>query len=255
MASFTGKVVAITGAGSGIGLATAQQLFSRGAKLSLSDRSSISLEQAAQAILEANPARDKEDLMTTTVDVMFSAQVSSWIEQTVSRFGKLDGAVNSAGITAVKTGRVRDLTDENWALCMNINAAGVFYSMRAEILAMVNGGSIVNTASVAGLIAVPMAAEYSASKHAVVGLTKTAAREEGKSGIRVNAVAPGQINTPMTQGVSPEFKDFMKQKAAAQPISRQGRPEEVAEVIIFLLSDASSYMTGEIIRIDGGATV
>ncbi|KAF9771675.1 hypothetical protein IL306_010683 [Fusarium sp. DS 682] len=192
MEGFNGKVVAITGAASGIGLATAQHLFSVGAKLSLSDRSPVPLEQAAQAILAAHPDRGREDIMITEVDVTSSAQVSSWIEQTVRKFGKLDGAVNSAGISAVQMGKgkIRDLTDDNWALCMGINATGVFYSMRAEIHAMVHGGSIVNLASLAGVLAVPGAAEYSASKHAVVGLTKTGAREEGKSGIRINAVAP-----------------------------------------------------------------
>ncbi|KAF4338312.1 D-arabinitol 2-dehydrogenase [Fusarium beomiforme] len=192
MADFTDKVVAITGAASGIGRATAQHLFSTGAKLSLSDRSPIPLEQAAHSILLAHPDRDKEDIMIAEVDVTSSNQVSSWIEETVRRFGKLDGAVNSAGISAVQMGkgRIRDLSDDNWALCMSINATGVFYSMRAEINAMVHGGSIVNLASLAGVKAVPAAAEYVASKHAVVGLTKNGAREEGKSGIRINAVAP-----------------------------------------------------------------
>lgn len=192
MEHFEGKVVAITGAASGIGLATAQHLFSVGAKLSLCDRSSVLLQEAAQAILAAHPNRPKGDILIAVVDVTSSAQVSSWISQTVTRFGKLDGAVNSAGISAVQMGkgRIRDLTDDNWALCMGINASGVFYSMRAEILAMIHGGSIVNVASLAGVLAVPGAAEYSASKHAVVGLTKTGAKEEGKFGIRINAVAP-----------------------------------------------------------------
>jgi NAD(P)-dependent dehydrogenase (short-subunit alcohol dehydrogenase family) len=192
MQDLNGKVIAITGAASGIGLATAQQLFSVGAKLSLSDRSPIPLEQAAQALLKAQPSRGREDIMIVEVDVTSSAHVTSWIEGTVTRFGRLDGAVNSAGISAVQMGKgkIRDLTDDSWALCMGINATGLFYSMRAELNAMIHGGSIVNVASLAGLIAVPGAAEYAASKHAVVGLTKTGAREEGPSGIRVNAVAP-----------------------------------------------------------------
>lgn len=186
------KVIAITGAASGIGLATAQLLFSVGAKLSLSDRSPIPLEQAAQALLAAHPNRNKQDILTAEVDVTSSAQVTSWIQETVKRFARLDGAVNSAGISAVQMGkgRIRNLSDEDWALCMGINATGVFYSMRAELNAMINGGSIVNLASLAGVIAIPGAAEYGASKHAVVGLTKTGAREEGQAGIRVNAVAP-----------------------------------------------------------------
>ncbi|KAF5589994.1 D-arabinitol 2-dehydrogenase [Fusarium subglutinans] len=192
MQDLKGKVIAVTGAASGIGLATAQLLFFVGAKLSLSDKSLIPLEQATQALLATHPTRNKQDITTAEVDVTSSAQITSWIEETVKRFGRLDGAVNSAGISAVKMGkgRVRDLTDDSWALCMGINSTGVFYSMRAELNAMVNGGSIVNVASLAGLIAVPGAAEYAASKHAVVGLTKTGAREEGPAGIRVNAVAP-----------------------------------------------------------------
>lgn len=258
MEDLKGKVIAVTGAASGIGLATAQLLFSIGAKLSLSDRSPIPLEQATQALLAAHPSRDRQDILTAEVDVTSSAKVTSWIEETVKKFGRLDGAVNSAGISAVQMGRgrIRDLSDESWALCMGINATGVFYSMRAELNAMVNGGSIVNLASLAGVIAVPAAAEYGASKHAVVGLTKTGAREEGQAGIRVNAVAPGQIDTPMTQSVPAEFTTFLKEKVSKQPISRQGRAEEVAALICFLLSERlSSFITGQIIRIDGGSSV
>ncbi|KAF5578116.1 D-arabinitol 2-dehydrogenase [Fusarium pseudoanthophilum] len=257
MQGFQGKVIAVTGAASGIGLATAQLLFAAGAKLSLSDRSLNTLEQATRALLATHPNRQKEDIMTAEVDVTSSARVTSWIEETVKAFGRLDGAVNSAGISAVQMGkgRIRDLTDDSWALCMGINATGVFYSMRAELNAMTNGGSIVNLASLAGVIAVPCAAEYGASKHAVVGLTKTGAREEGPNGIRVNAVAPGQIDTPMTRSVPQEFTAFLNDKVAKQPISRQGRAEEVAALICFLLSDSSAFITGQIIRIDGGSSV
>ncbi|KAF4958666.1 hypothetical protein FGADI_2214 [Fusarium gaditjirri] len=257
MQDLKGKVIAVTGAASGIGLATAQLLFSVGAKLSLSDRSPIPLEQATQALLAAHPARDKQDILTAEVDVTSSVQVTSWIEETVKRFGRLDGAVNSAGIGAVQMGkgRVRDLTDEDWALCMGVNATGVFYSMRAELNAMTNGGSIVNMASLAGVIAVPRAAEYGASKHAVVGLTKTGAREEGPNGIRVNAVAPGQIDTPMTRSAPIEFTAFLNDKVSKQPIPRQGQAEEVAALICFLLSASAAFITGQIIRIDGGSSV
>ncbi|EXK38434.1 hypothetical protein FOMG_08827 [Fusarium oxysporum f. sp. melonis 26406] len=192
MQDLKGKVIAVTGAASGIGLATAQLLFSVGAKLSLSDRSPIPLEKATQALLAAHPTRDKQYIMTAEVDVISSAQITSWIEETVKRFDRLDGAVNSAGISAVQMGKgkIRDLADDSWALCVGINATGVFYSMRAELNAMINARSIVNLASLAGLMADPRAAEYPASKHAVAGLTKTGAREEGPTGIRVNAVAP-----------------------------------------------------------------
>ncbi|KAF4429615.1 D-arabinitol 2-dehydrogenase [Fusarium acutatum] len=196
MQDLEGKVIAITGAASGIGLATAQLLFSVGVKVSLSDRSLIPLEQATQALLTTHPTRHKQDIMTAAVDVTSSAQIISWIKETVKVFGRLDGAVNSAGISAVQMGKgkIRDLTDDSWALCMGINATDVFYSMRADLVT--NGGSIVNVASLAGLIAVPGAAEYSASKHAVFGLTKTGGREEGPTGIRVNAVAPSVVTFP-----------------------------------------------------------
>ncbi|KAF5689238.1 D-arabinitol 2-dehydrogenase [Fusarium circinatum] len=209
------KVIAVTGAASGIGLATAQLLFSVGAKLSLSDKSLIPLEQATQALLATHPTRDKQDITTAEVDVTSSAQITFWIEETVK---------------------------DSLASCMGINSTGVFYSMRAELNAMVNGGSIVNVASLAGLIAVPGAAEYAASKHAVVGPTKTGAREEGPAGIRVNAVAPGTIDTAMTQSVPSEFKAFLKDRVAKQPISRQGRAEEVAALICFLLKEGK-YVT------------
>ncbi|KAM5510010.1 hypothetical protein FOXYSP1_12976 [Fusarium oxysporum f. sp. phaseoli] len=248
MQDLKSKVIAVTGAASGIGLATAQLLFSVGAKLSLSDRSPIPLEQATQALLAAHPTRDKQDIMTAEVDVISSAQITSWIEETVKGFGRLDGAVNSAGISAVQMGKgkIRDLADDSWTLCMGINATGVFYSMRAELNAMINGGSIVNVASLAGLMAVPEAAEYSASKHAVVGLTKTGAREEGQF---------GTIDTAMTQSTPLEFIAFLKERVAKQPISRQGRAEEVAALICFLLSESSSFITGQISRIDGGSSV
>ncbi|KAJ0139692.1 High affinity iron permease ftrA [Fusarium oxysporum f. sp. albedinis] len=243
MQDLKGKVIAVTGAASGIGLATAQLLFSVGAKLSLSDRSPIPLEKATQALLAALPTRDKQYIMTA--------------EETVKRFDRLGGAVNSAGISAVQMGKgkIRDLADDSWALCVGINATGVFYSMRTKLNAMINGRSIINLASLASLIAVPRATEFSASKHAVVGLTKTGAREEGPTGIRVNAVAPGTIDTAMTQNAPLEFIAFLKERVAKQPISRQGRAEEVEALICFLLSESSSFITGQIIRIDGGFSV
>ncbi|KAF5264001.1 3-oxoacyl-reductase [Fusarium oxysporum Fo47] len=237
MQDLKGKVIAVTGAASGIGLATPQLLFSVGAKLSLSDRSPIPLEKATQALLAAHPTRDKQYIMTAEVDVISSAQITSWIEETMGK------------------GKIRDLADDSWALCVGINATGVFYSMRTKLNAMINGRSIINLASLASLIAVPRATEFSASKHAVVGLTKTGAREEGPTGIRVNAVAPGTIDTAMTQNAPLEFIAFLKERVAKQPISRQGRAEEVEALICFLLSESLSFITGQIIRIDGGFSV
>ncbi|KIW78344.1 hypothetical protein Z517_08179 [Fonsecaea pedrosoi CBS 271.37] len=243
---FTRKVIAITGGASGIGLATAELLASSGALISVADVHAESLAAAASKIEQAGGT-----VLTRVVNVADSTQVNDWIAATVDKFGKLDGAVNLAGMMGkdMNVHKIEDLEDDDWTAVIGVNLTGVMHCNRAQIRNMNPKGSIVNTASVAGVMGLPMAAAYTASKHGVVGLSRCAAKETGDRGIRVNCLAPGLIDTPMSRKSSEvrgAKRDF------SQSIKRFGQPEEVAELIVFLLSDASQYISGTVQLIDGG---
>lgn len=184
---FKDKVIAITGGASGIGLATAQLLATAGAKLSLADVNQDALDKTVAELIAAGG-----QVMGVKVDVRDSEQVDSWISQTVAAYGKLDGAVNLAGIIPknINIDDVETLNNKDWQITIDINLTGVMYSMRAEIGQMNEKGSIVNAASLAGIAGFPKNAAYTAAKHAVIGLSRTAAKEVGDRGIRVNAIAP-----------------------------------------------------------------
>lgn len=200
MTSLKGKVIAITGAASGMGLATAKLLASHGAYLSLSDIQEGPLSGLPE-MLASTSSLNSKDILTRVVDVRNREQVEAWIAATTEHFGRpLDGAVNSAGdfgkSSFTEAGLIRNLTDEEYDYVMDVNAKGILNCLRAQLRAMKvgqdgkGGGSIVNISSVAGLTGSPQLAPYSASKHAVIGLTKSAAKEEGERAIRVNAIAP-----------------------------------------------------------------
>lgn len=248
MATFEGKVYAVTGAASGIGLAIAQALAKKGAVVSLSD---VNAENLDKAIHSLDGGREKH--MTTIVDVRKSADVDKWIADTVSKHGQLDGAANIAGI-GPRTKSVRDTTDEDWSLVNEINVQGMFHSVRAELKNMKNGGAIVNACSVAGLTGGGGSAEYIASKHGCVGLTKCAAREERASQIRINGIAPGAIDTPLLRTMEAEMglKDGKRFPLEQPVIQRFGTAEEMANVAVFLLSSEASFVTGSIWTADGG---
>ncbi|KIX94527.1 uncharacterized protein Z520_09913 [Fonsecaea multimorphosa CBS 102226] len=248
MSSFEGKVIALTGAASGIALATAKLLASRGASLSLADINAKQLEAAAKSI-EALGTK----VIYTVVDVTDRSQVRTFVDRTVQEFGKLDGAANLAGVIGrhAVTLELRDETDDEWDLIFNINAKGVFNCMREELRVMKSGASIVNAASVLALLGQVKSSIYTASKHAVAGLTRAAAKEEGKNNIRINGVAPGFIDTPMVTAVE-EAQKVQKADMSAQAFQRKGKPEEIAGIIAFLLSDESTFVTGAIWSADGG---
>jgi NAD(P)-dependent dehydrogenase (short-subunit alcohol dehydrogenase family) len=189
MASLENKVIAITGAGSGIGRVTALECAKRGASLALSDRDEASLSRLLGELKEQGVTA-----ITTVVDVTNSDQVDGWIKETVAHFGRLDGAANIAGVVGQPGGKVfaniTEITNEHWSTILDINLTGLFYCLRAQLRVMQSGGSIVNVASMAGVIGRPGIAAYSSSKHGVIGLTKSAAKEVGERGIRVNALAP-----------------------------------------------------------------
>ncbi|KAM0282138.1 hypothetical protein ACHAQH_003178 [Verticillium albo-atrum] len=249
MATIKGKVIAITGAASGIGRATATQLASLGALLSLADANASLLEEVR---VELAAASGPDKIHVKQVDVRDRAAVEAWIKETVDKFGQLDGAANLAGVIGKQQNiaSIADIDDDDWDFVMGVNVKGVLNSLRAQIPALKDGASVVNAASVAGLIGLPNSAAYVASKHGVVGLTKTAAKELGSRHVRVNAVAPGPIETPLLQTAVQRLGDRPTSYSMALP--RQGQPSEVAALIVFLLGDESKFITGSTYQVDGG---
>jgi len=242
---FTGKVAFVTGAASGIGEAVATQLAERGAKVVVAD---LKLD-AANRVVEAIKAKGGE-AAAVAVDVGDAAQVEKAVQFATDTFGKLDLAVNNAGIGGAAA-PLGDYTLEDWHKVIDVNLNSVFYSMKYEIAAMLKsgGGAIVNMASILGSVAFPNAPAYVAAKHGVVGMTKSAAIDYAKKGIRVTAVGPGFIDTPLLQGMPEEAYDGL---VAIHPVGRLGKAEEVAALTLFLLSDAASNITGSYHLVDGG---
>lgn len=244
-----GKVALVTGAGSGIGRASAFAFAREGARVVVSDLDVPSGEAVAQRIRD-----DGSEAIFVRCDVTVEAQVAALVDAAIGAFGRLDCAHNNAGGPG-KGGPVHEIPAEEWNAILALNLTSVFLCMRHEIPVMVRQGSgvIVNTASGAGLVAVPLLAHYAAAKHGVLGLTKTAAIENARTGLRINALCPGSVETPALRAHMAKDPAIAKGILATQPGGRLGTPDEIAEAVIWLCSDRASFVTGESFVVDGGA--
>lgn len=242
------RVALVTGGSGGIGRATALALARTGAQVVVVDVSEAGGAETAQMIVAAGGTAQ-----FMRVDVTDAQAVEQMIGATVASYGRLDYAVNNAGIDGLRA-RTADYPEDEWQRVLSINVTGVWLCMKYELKQMQTQGSgvIVNTASVAGLVGFPGHSAYSASKHAVIGLTKTAALEYARRGIRVNAVCPGYTRTPMVERVFEQTPEMQAKVTQAMPIGRIGTPEEIADAIVYMCSDSAAFMTGHALVLDGG---
>ncbi|MGN6409241.1 MAG: SDR family oxidoreductase [Curtobacterium sp.] len=254
-ARFTDRVVLITGGGSGLGRATPVRLATEGAKLSLVDVSAEGLEASKTAVLDAAP---DAEVLTTVADVSDEAQVEAYVTATTKRFGRIDGFFNNAGIEG-KQNPTESFTAAEFDKVVAINLRGVFLGLENVLGIMREQGSgmVVNTASVGGIRGIGNQSGYAAAKHGVVGLTRNSAVEYGRFGIRINAIAPGAIWTPMVENSMKQLNPSDPRAAAEEfiqvnPTKRYGEAPEIAAVVAFLLSEDASYVNATVVPIDGG---
>ncbi|PDW01957.1 SDR family oxidoreductase [Candidatus Viridilinea mediisalina] len=248
MAQFMSKVALVTGGASGIGRATVLAFAQHGAKVVVADMDEAGGNETVALARAANT-----DALFVRTDVSQAAQVQALIAAAVEQFGRIDFALNNAGI-AGNQALLADYPEESWDRVIDINLKGVWLCMKYELQQMLKqgGGVIVNTSSTAGQSGSRGVAAYVASKHGVVGLTKAAALEYARKNIRVNAILPGTIHTPLIDTFTGGDDRIMQQFVEAEPIGRLGRPEEAANAVIWLCSDGASFVTGATLAVDGG---
>lgn len=252
---FDEKVIVMTGAGSGLGQASALQVAKEGAKLVLVDLNAASLEETKSKVLEVAPSAE---VLLITANVADEKQVENYVSETMDKFGKIDGFFNNAGIEG-KQNLTEDYSTDEFQKVVDVNLNGVFYGMKhvLKVMKKQGFGSIVNSTSVGGIRGVGNQSGYSASKHGVVGLTRNSGIEYGQYGISIKAIAPGAIMTPMVEGslkqMDPDnWEEVGKQFVEPNPMKRFGKPEEVGYLVAFLLSDQSNFINATVIPIDGG---
>jgi NAD(P)-dependent dehydrogenase (short-subunit alcohol dehydrogenase family) len=248
--SFNDKVALVTGAASGMGLATAQAFADAGAAVTLADIDESAVRAATDDLVAAG-----HQAIAVRCNVADEVEVAAMVEQTVSAFGRLDAVFNNAGIQ-VPPSDAADEPAENFDRVNAVNLRGVWACMKHELRQMREQGSgaIVNCSSIGGLIGLPSRAAYHATKHGVIGLTRSAAIEYAPRGIRINAVCPGTIDTPMVADMLENQPDAVKEILREQPIGRLGRPEEIASAVLWLCSPGASFVLGVALPVDGGVT-
>lgn len=249
--SFKGKVAFVTGAGSGMGMAAAIAFAEAGAAVALVDFDLASVEALAKIL----GSKDHKAL-AIQCDVANERQVAEAVKKTVDTFGSLDLAFNNAGIQ-IPYKETQDVTSEEYDRVLNINLRGVWHSMKYELQQMhkQKSGAIVNNSSIGGLNGNAGMGPYHATKHGVLGLTKSAALENAKKGVRINAVCPGLIMTPMIDKMIQDKPDILEMFTAAVPMGRAGKPEEVASAVLYLCSSQAGFITGQTIVVDGGTLI
>lgn len=247
---FAGKAVLVTGGASGIGRAVVERLAADGARLVIADIIAGEGGRVAERVRQAGG-----EAVFVHTDVRHSDQVQAMVAAAVDAYGRLDCAVNNAGVEHGLQA-LADFGEEDWERVQDINLKGVWLCLKHELPVMVRQGqgSIVNLASVAGLVGVALFGPYVASKHGVVGLTRTAALEYGRMGVRVNAVCPSAIRTEMFERSLADRRDLAEKLVRNSPMRRLGEPAEVAEAVVWLCSDAASFVNGHALTVDGGMT-
>jgi NAD(P)-dependent dehydrogenase (short-subunit alcohol dehydrogenase family) len=245
-----GKTIIVTGGSSGIGRAAALACSVAGARVVVADIDAAGAETTVSAIAQVGG-----DAIFVATNVADEEQVEALVAAALSQYGRLDGAFNNAGVSQTNV-LLHELTAAQWRRVQSVNFDGVFFCMKHEIRAMLQtgGGAIVNTSSTLGRVAMRSAADYCGSKAGVLGLTKGAAVDYGDRHIRVNAVLPGAVDTPMVQALvsDPQFADLIEKIRASHPLGRIGVPEEIAAAVVWLLSDKASFVTGTELAVDGG---